>query len=86
MSNLLAAASFILGGFTSPEPIGVTPDSILWLLPLVAAIAVGYKVNKLPEIRAANFIRESVVLFVSIVVFMGLTGLGLSVVAWLVAG
>ena len=56
MENIIAA-------FTSPETIGTTPLSVLWLLPLAAAVAVVYKATKLPKITLANFIKEVVVAF-----------------------
>jgi len=77
-------ASLVMASFTIPEQIGTTPMSMLWLLPLVAAIAVVYKATKLPEIKAASFIKEAVVLFGSIVVFMFVTALVLYAIAWLV--
>ena len=77
-------ASLIMATFTIPEQIGTTPQSILLLLPLVAAIAIVYKATKLPEIKAVNFIKEVVVLFGSIVVFMFVTALILYAIAWLV--
>ena len=77
-------ASLIMASFTIPEQIGTTPLSMLWLLPLVASIAVVYKATKLPEIKAANFIKESVVLFGSIVIFMFVTALILYAIAWVV--
>ena len=77
-------AAFVLATFTTPENIGVTPHSMLWLLPLVAAISVVYKTTKLPKIRFAHFIKESVVLFGSIVIFMAITALVLVAFAWLV--
>ena len=77
-------AAFVLATFTTPENIGVTPNSMLWLLPLVAAISVVYKTTKLPKIRFANFLKESVILFGSIVVFMAITALVLVALAWLV--
>ncbi len=77
-------ASLIMASFTIPEQIGTTPQSILLLMPLVAAIAIVYKATKLPEIKAVNFIKEAVVLFGSIVVFMFVTALILYAVAWLV--
>jgi hypothetical protein len=80
----MTTAFFILANFTIPEQIGTTPQSMLWLLPLVASIAVVYKATKLPEIKAANFIKESVVLFGSIVVFMLVTAIVLYAIAWLV--
>ncbi len=76
--------AFVMATFTIPEKIGTDPQSMLWLLPLVAAIAVVYKATKLPEIKAANFIKEAVVLFGSIVIFMIITALVLCASAWLI--
>jgi hypothetical protein len=70
--------------FTVPEKITTDPQSMLWLLPLVAAIAVVYKATKLPEIKIANFLKESVLLFGSIVIFMLITALVLYSIAWLI--
>ena len=70
--------------FTTPENISVTPQSMLWLLPLVAAISVVYKTTKLPKIRFAHFLKESIILFGSIVIFMAVTALVLVAFAWLV--
>ncbi len=77
-------AAFVMATFTTPEKIGSTPQSMLWLLPLVAAISVVYKATKLPEIKAANFLKESVILFGSIIVFMFITALILCTMAWLI--
>ncbi len=57
---------------------------MLWLLPLVAAIAIVYKATKVPKITAASFLKEVVVLFGSIVVFMAVTAVALCVLAWLI--
>ena len=76
--------AFVMATFTTPEKIGATPQSMLWLLPLVAAIAIVYKATKLPEIKAANFLKEVVILFGSIVVFMSITALVLFAFAWLI--
>jgi Ca2+/Na+ antiporter len=67
-----------------PEKIGTNPQSILWLLPLVAAIAIVYKATKLTEIKAQSFLKETVVLFGSIIIFMFVTALTLYVLAWLI--
>ena len=77
-------SALIMATFTTPEKIGANPQSMLWLLPLVAAIAIVYKATKLPEIKAANFLKEAVVLFGSIVVFMSITALVLCTFAWLI--
>ena len=69
---MLAETVFILASFTAPEQIGTTPQSTLWLLPLVAAIVIGYKVTKVPKITFGNFVKEISVLFGTIVVFMAM--------------
>ena len=76
--------AFVMATFTLPEKIGADPQSMLWLLPLVAAIAIVYKATKLSEIKAANFLKEAVILFGSIVVFMSITALVLCAFAWLI--
>ncbi len=76
--------ALVMATFTMPEKITTDPQSMLWLLPLVAAIAIVYKATKLPEIKIANFVKESVLLFGSIVVFMSVTALVLYSIAWLV--
>ena len=74
----------ILAEFTVPERITVNPQSMLWLLPLVAAVAIVYKATKVPKIKAVPFIKEVAVLFGSIVVFMAVTALVLYALAWLI--
>ena len=76
--------AFVMATFTIPEKITTDPQSMLWLLPLVAAIAIVYKATKLPEIKIANFLKESVLLFGSIVIFMLATALVLYFIAWLI--
>jgi hypothetical protein len=75
---------FVMATFTEPEIFGPSPQSMLWLLPLVAAIAVIYKATKLPVIKAGNFIKESAILFASIVAFIVLAALALHALAWLI--
>lgn len=78
--QLLSAC--IIASFSHPVPIGTTPASLLWLLPLSLAVAVIYKVTKLSKIEPAGFIKEVVVLFATIVVFMALIGVGFMLVSW----
>jgi hypothetical protein len=80
----LVEAIFVIASFTAPEEIGANPQSMLWLLPLAAAIAVVYKATKLPTITARNFIKEVAILFGSIVVFIIITALALYTLAWLI--
>lgn len=77
---------FLIATFTEPEQFGPSSLSMLWLLPLAAAIAVIYKVTKLPTIKAGNFIKEVALLFGSIVVFIIIAALALYSVAWLITG
>jgi hypothetical protein len=81
MSTITA---FFMASFTTPERIGTEPRSLLWLLPLAAAIAVVYKATKLPKITAGNFIKEAALLFGSIVVFIVAVALVLYTLAWLI--
>jgi len=76
--------AFLLANFTIPEQIGVTPRSMLLLLPLVASISIVYKTTKLPKISFVHFLKESVVLFGSIVIFMAITALILVAIVWLI--
>lgn len=76
--------AFVVASFTAPEKIGANPQSMLWLLPLVAAIVVVYKATKLPEIKAGNFLKEVAILFGSIIVFMVTIALALCALAWLI--
>jgi hypothetical protein len=78
-------AVFIIASFTVPEQIRTNPQSILWLLPLAAAIAVVYKATKLPTITVGVFLKEAAILFGSIIVFVAITALALYALAWLIA-
>ena len=78
------ADAFFMASFTVPEIIHVDQQSMLWLLPLVAAISIVYKTTKIPNIKAVGFLKEVVILFGSIVVFMVVTAIALCVLAWLI--
>lgn len=81
--HLSSCISF-LASFSNPEPIGTTPESLLWLLPLSLAVAIIYKVTKLENIEPVEFTKEVIVLFASIVVFMSLIGVGFIIVGWII--
>ena len=63
----------VLAGFMSPVYIGTTAKAMLLALPLIAVIAIVYKAIKVEEIKFASFLRESILLFGSILVFMIVT-------------
>ena len=75
------ATAYMIANFTTPEKIGVTPQSLLWLLPLSAAIVIVYKATKVPKIRVRSFIRDSAVLLGSILVFMFVAAMTLLVLS-----
>jgi hypothetical protein len=81
---MTAFNEILLASFTTPMHIGTNPASTLWLLPLVASIAVVYKATKVFKIRAYPFLKESAVLFGSILVFILAAALILYGVAWVV--
>lgn len=79
-----AIVTYVLGTFTMPERIGTDPQSMLWLLPLSAAIAVVYKATKVSKITLRSFLKEAGLLFLSIVVFIVGAAVVLYVLAWAV--
>jgi len=72
----------LLATFLNPEPIGTTMTSLLWSLPLIASISVVYKATKVYKVRARPFIKETLSLFGSIVVFLIIAAVILSAIAW----
>ena len=83
---MLALTAIVMAEFTIPEEIGTNPRSLLLLLPLLVSIAVIYKAAKVSRISAGSFLKESALLFGSILVFMVITALVLTAVAWFVVG
>ncbi|MGD1043441.1 MAG: hypothetical protein ABR913_10340 [Sedimentisphaerales bacterium] len=83
---MLALAAIVMAEFTIPEEIGTNPRSLLLLLPLLVSIAVVYKATKVSRVSAGNFLKESALLFGSILVFIVITALALAAVAWFVVG
>ena len=83
---MLALAAIVMAEFTIPEEIGTNPRSLLLLLPLLASIAVIYKATKVSKVSAGNFLKESALLFGSILAFMVITVVVLMAVAWFVVG
>jgi len=77
-------AFFIMANFIAPENIGTDPKSMLWLLPLTAAIAIVYKATKMPTITAGSFIKEVAILSGSIITFIIIIALALFCLAWMI--
>ena len=70
----------------SPVYISTTATALLLALPLIAVISVVYKATKLEEIKFVSFLRESIILFGSILVFMIVTAVVLFVIMKAVTG
>ena len=75
----------VIATFTAPEHIYPNPQSMFWLLPLTAAIAIIYKATKLPKITLGLFFKEAATLFGSIIGFIIITALILYTLAWLIS-
>jgi len=83
MANLLLT---VLLGQTLVGPLEVptTPAGLLWALPISMFIAMVYKAIKLEEFRTGLFVREVLLLFVTIIGFLLLVGVILAVIAHLI--
>ncbi|MHC4264771.1 MAG: hypothetical protein ACYSUK_02435 [Planctomycetota bacterium] len=81
---MLLETFFFLSTFSVPEQIGLNPQSMLLLLPLVASIAIVYKALKIPKFQFGIFLKEVATLFLSIVAFITVTALVLFILVWLV--
>ena len=67
----------MLASFTSPLKIGTDPTSILWMFPLLASVAIIYKATRTKVIFPLKFIKDVLVLFITMSVLMILAGLTL---------
>jgi hypothetical protein len=76
----------ILAGFMSPMEIPTSPASMLWMFPLILSIVIIYKATKLRVIFPKKFIKEVIVLFFTISIFLILAGVGLNVLVAFVTG
>ena len=80
----MADCSFILAAFTAPIEIGTTPSSMLWMFPLLAAIALVYKATKMRVLFTKKYLTESLLLFLSVSGFMIMAIIVLNLLSWLV--
>ncbi len=72
---MLENSIFIVASFTHPMDISITPLSLLWILPLIAAISLIYKATKLRVIIWKKILRETIILFLTTTSFMCLLAL-----------
>jgi hypothetical protein len=83
---MIVSYPVLLASFTVPYQIGGDAASLLWLLPLAAAVSLVYKALKLPVMTAQKFIREVIVLFGTILFFMAIIAIGLYAIGRIVTG
>jgi hypothetical protein len=86
MINNLNLCQYLLAGFMSPVHIGTTAKALLLALPLIAVISIVYKALKLEEIKFVSFLRETFLLFGSILVFMIITAVVIFIIMKAVIG
>ena len=75
---------FILAAFTAPFEIGTTPSSMLWMFPLLAAIALVYKATKMRVLFTKKYLQQSLLLFLSVSGFMVMAIAVLNLLSWLI--
>jgi hypothetical protein len=67
----------LAGVFTEPIHIATDPWSMLWMFPLLLAIAIVYKATKMRVLFVAKFVKEVAILFGTISAFMVFLGVAL---------
>ncbi|MBN1125050.1 MAG: hypothetical protein JXA82_08580 [Sedimentisphaerales bacterium] len=70
----------ILAGFMAPIEIHTDWRSMLWMFPLLASIAIIYKATKMRVLFWKRFVREVVVLFLTVSLFMIAVGIVLNLI------
>lgn len=73
----------ILAAFSAPIEIGTTPSSMLWMFPLLAAIALVYKATRMRVLFIKKFLLKSLLLFLSVSGFMIAAIIVLNLLSWL---
>ena len=63
-------AAFIGQIFTQPLPVPTRSVSLLWALPICLSIALVYKATKLENFRFKLYLREVLLLFITIIGFL----------------
>ena len=67
----------MLASFTQPINIPTDPKSILWMFPLLLAIATVYKATKILVMSWGKFAKQVAILFCTISLFMVFLGVAL---------
>lgn len=81
---MLSMCDIFVASFSSPMSIGTTPQSLLFVVPLIVAISVVYKAIKLESIETKNFIKETASLVGSIFAFIVVMAIGVILFSWVI--
>jgi hypothetical protein len=76
----------LLATFTTPENIGMTAGSLLWIFPLLASVAFIYKATKVRVIFLRRFFKDVGILFCTLSVVMILVAAALHIIVWILTG
>ncbi len=76
----------LLATFTTPENIGMTAGSVLWIFPLLASVAFIYKATKMRVIFLRRFFRDVGILFCTLSIVMILVAVILHIVVRILTG
>ncbi len=76
----------LLATFTTPENIGMTAGSLLWVFPLLASVAFIYKATKVRVIFLRRFFKDVGILFCTLSVVMILVAAALHIIVWILTG
>ena len=79
----MADLYLMLSSFTAPIEIGTDKVSMLWMFPLLAAIALVYKATKMRVLLTKRYLIESLLLFLSVSGFMIAAIIALNLLSWL---
>ena len=83
---MLGELGYLVATFTAPQNIGTDIESLLWIFPLLASIAIVYKATKMRVVFLRKFFREVIILFCTLSVVMILVAVALHVIVWLLTG
>jgi hypothetical protein len=76
----------ILASFTAPYETGNSALSLLWILPLLAAVAIVWKTLKVQSTALGKLVREVMILFGTLLVCYGGIAVALYIVSRLIVG
>lgn len=76
----------IAASFTNPIEVSNGPAMFLWMVPIVFIIAFVYKAVKLPDMGTYRYLKASIILAFTILIFYALIAVGLYAIMRIVTG